>query len=116
MKNQIQLTAAAAQKINLLAEEEGNANLGLRVYIEGGGCSGFKYGLTLEDVRDGVDPEDSQLFELQGVKVAVDLMSLQYLSGAEIDYLNDIEGERFIIRNPSAKTTCGCGSSFSIDG
>ncbi len=91
-------------------EQEGNADLKLRVYISGGGCSGFQYGFTFDDaVQDG----DTEI-ENRGVTLLVDPMSVQYLTGAEIDYKEDLSGSQFIIRNPNASTTCGCGSSFSV--
>ncbi len=102
-------TDAAANKVSGLIHEEGNDNLKLRVYITGGGCSGFQYGFTFdEEIAD----DDVQI-EKQGVMLLIDSMSYQYLNKAEIDYAKDAQGERFIIRNPNAKTTCGCGSSFS---
>jgi iron-sulfur cluster insertion protein len=102
-------TDAAARKVGELIREEGNPNLMLRVFVSGGGCSGFQYGFTFdESVEDG----DSQ-FANQGVTLLVDPLSFQYLLGAEIDYREDLEGAQFVIRNPNAKTTCGCGSSFS---
>ena len=106
----IVFTDAAASKVGELIREEDNPNLMLRVLISGGGCSGFQYGFTFDDtVEDG----DSQV-ENQGVKLLVDPMSVQYLMGAEIDYKEDLQGAQFIIRNPNAQTTCGCGSSFSV--
>ena len=90
--------------------EEGNNNLKLRVFVQGGGCSGFQYGFTFdEDVN-----EDDTTLEKNGVALLVDPMSFQYLVGAEIDYKEDIEGSQFVIRNPNASSTCGCGSSFSV--
>jgi iron-sulfur cluster insertion protein len=106
----IVFTDAAANKVSELIREEDNPELMLRVFISGGGCSGFQYGFTFdESVEDG----DSQV-ENQGVKLLVDPMSVQYLMGAEIDYKEDLQGAQFIIRNPNAQTTCGCGSSFSV--
>lgn len=103
-------TDAAARKVHALIQEEENPRLKLRVFIAGGGCSGFQYGFTFdEDLQDG----DTQV-ENQGVTLLVDPMSIQYLLGAEIDYKDDLEGAQFIIRNPNAATTCGCGSSFSV--
>ncbi len=103
-------TDAAASKVGELIAEEDNSNLKLRVFISGGGCSGFQYGFTFdEDVEDG----DSQV-ENQGVMLLIDPMSVQYLMGAEIDYKEDLQGAQFIIRNPNAQTTCGCGSSFTV--
>lgn len=102
-------TEAAALKVKGLIENEGNDALKLRVYITGGGCSGFQYGFTFdEEIEDG----DTSV-EKSGVTLLVDPMSFQYLEGAEIDYKNDLNGEQFVIRNPNATTTCGCGSSFS---
>ena len=103
-------TDAAALKVADLIEKEGNSELMLRVFISGGGCSGFQYGFTFEEeLGDG----DARV-QNQGVTLLVDPMSVQYLMGAEIDYKEDLEGSRFVIRNPNAKTTCGCGSSFSV--
>ncbi len=103
-------TDAAAHKVGELIGEEDNPNLMLRVFISGGGCSGFQYGFTFdESVEDG----DSQV-ENQGVTLLIDPMSVQYLMGAEIDYKEDLQGAQFIIRNPNAQTTCGCGSSFTV--
>jgi iron-sulfur cluster insertion protein len=102
-------TEAAAVKVKGLIDDEGNDNLKLRVYISGGGCSGFQYGFTFdENIEDG-----DTTVEKEGVMLLVDPMSFQYLQGAEIDYKNDLNGEQFVIRNPNATTTCGCGSSFS---
>ncbi len=106
----IVFTDAAATKVSELIAEEDNPNLMLRVFISGGGCSGFQYGFTFdEDIEDG----DSQV-ENQGVTLLVDPMSVQYLMGAEIDYKEDLQGAQFIIRNPNAQTTCGCGQSFTV--
>jgi len=103
-------TDAAAIKVSQLITDEGNPNLKLRVFISGGGCSGFQYGFTFDEkLEDG----DTRV-ENQGVTLLVDPMSIQYLAGAEIDYKEDLEGARFVIRNPNAATTCGCGSSFSV--
>ena len=102
-------TDAAARKVGELIREEGNPNLMLRVFVSGGGCSGFQYGFTFdESVEDG----DAQIANM-GVTLLVDPLSFQYLVGAEIDYREDLEGAQFVIRNPNAKTTCGCGSSFA---
>ncbi len=103
-------TDAAATKVSELLEDEDNPELKLRVYISGGGCSGFQYGFTFDEA---VEEGDSQV-ENQGVTLIVDPMSVQYLMGAEIDYKEDISGAQFIIRNPNAQTTCGCGQSFSV--
>ncbi len=102
-------TEAAADKVKNLIEEEKNDSLKLRVFVSGGGCSGFQYGFTFdENIQDG----DTQV-EKNGVTLLVDPMSFQYLTGAEIDYKEDLEGSQFVIKNPNATTTCGCGSSFS---
>ena len=102
-------TDAAASKVGELIEEEQNPELKLRVFISGGGCSGFQYGFTFdENIEDG----DSQVVN-QGVTLVIDPMSVQYLMGAEIDYKEDLQGAQFIIRNPNATTTCGCGQSFT---
>ena len=102
-------TEAAATKVRSLIEEENNTKLKLRVFVSGGGCSGFQYGFTFdENVQDG----DTSV-EQCGVTLLVDPMSFQYLAGAEIDYTEGLEGAQFVIRNPNATTTCGCGSSFS---
>ena len=106
----LNFSKAAAQKVGQLIEAEGNADLKLRVYISGGGCSGFKYGFTFaEEIQEG----DTEVVNC-GVTLLVDPMSVQYLMGAEIDYKDDLSGAQFIIRNPNATTTCGCGSSFSV--
>jgi iron-sulfur cluster insertion protein len=106
----INFTTAAARKVGQLIEQEGNPALKLRVYIQGGGCSGFQYGFTFdEEIQDG----DTEIDKL-GVKLVVDPLSVQYLEGAEIDFREDLSGAQFIIRNPNATTTCGCGSSFSV--
>jgi len=109
MANPIVFSDSAAQKVAGLIQEEGNENLKLRVYISGGGCSGFQYGFTFDEEVN----EDDTLIENGGVTVLIDSMSIQYLSGAEIDYKDDLSGAQFVIRNPNASTTCGCGSSFS---
>jgi iron-sulfur cluster insertion protein len=102
-------TEAAARKVHELILEEGNPELKLRVYISGGGCSGFQYGFTFDEAR----AEDDFALDREGVTLLVDPLSLQYLTGAEIDYAENLSGSQFVIRNPNAKTTCGCGSSFS---
>jgi iron-sulfur cluster insertion protein len=104
------LTDAAAARIRKLVEEEGNPNLKLRVMVQGGGCSGFQYGFEFDE---NVGDDDVQI-ENDGVIMLIDSMSSQYLAGAEVDYLEGLEGARFVINNPNAKSTCGCGSSFSI--
>jgi iron-sulfur cluster insertion protein len=102
-------TDAAATKVGELIREEGNPNLKLRVFVSGGGCSGFQYGFTFDENEE----EGDTTVENQGVRLLIDPMSFQYLAGAEIDYKEDLEGAQFVIRNPNATTTCGCGSSFS---
>jgi iron-sulfur cluster insertion protein len=109
------LTDHAAAKVFELIEEEGNFNLKLRVYVTGGGCSGFQYGFTFDEAIQSDDTVITKPVSTSTVKLLVDAMSFQYLVGAEIDYKEDIEGEQFIIRNPNAKTTCGCGSSFTTE-
>lgn len=115
----LNFTQAAASKVFDLIQEEGNLALNLRVYITGGGCSGFQYGFTFDETINSDDSVFTQAVnhgESQAaVKLLVDSLSIQYLAGAEIDYKEDIEGEQFIIRNPNAKTTCGCGSSFTVE-
>lgn len=107
----INFSEAAANKVKELIEEEENTNLKLRVFITGGGCSGFQYGFTFDEE---VNDDDFQL-EKNGVTLLVDAMSMQYLEEAEIDYKDDLSGSQFVIRNPNAVTTCGCGSSFSVE-
>lgn len=103
-------TEQAAAKVKKLIDEEANPNLMLRVYVSGGGCSGFQYGFTFEEN----ETEGDTRIVKDGVVLLVDPMSFQYLVGAEVDYKDDLEGARFVINNPNAQTTCGCGSSFSI--
>ena len=108
-------TESAASKVWDLIQDEDNLDLNLRVYITGGGCSGFQYGFTFDDDIKADDQVVSQVVaENNTVKLLIDPLSYQYLLGAEIDYVESLEGEQFIIRNPNAKTTCGCGSSFSV--
>ena len=102
-------TDSAAAKVADLIAEEGNTDLKLRVFVQGGGRSGFQYGFTFDEAVN----EDDTTFEKNGVTLLVDSMSFQYLVGAEIDYKEDINGSQFVIKNPNASTTCGCGSSFS---
>ncbi len=106
----IKFTDNAAAKVSELIAEEGNDDLKLRVYVSGGGCSGFQYGFTFDEESN----EDDTLIEKNGVTVLIDAMSIDYLRGAEIDYKEDVSGSQFVIRNPNASTTCGCGSSFSV--
>ncbi|CAH2896371.1 MAG: Iron-sulfur cluster insertion protein ErpA [uncultured Paraburkholderia sp.] len=103
-------TDAAADKVKQLIEEEGNADLKLRVFVQGGGCSGFQYGFAFDEAVN----EDDTVMNKSGVQLLIDSMSYQYLVGAEIDYKDDINGAQFVIKNPNATTTCGCGSSFSV--
>ena len=113
----IYFSVSAADKVASLIAEEDNPNLNLRVFVSGGGCSGFQYGFTFDEIIQ----EDDTIIEQQctdkqlSVKLLVDSMSYQYLNEAEIDYVEGIQGAQFVIRNPNAKTTCGCGSSFSMD-
>ena len=100
----------AANKVKQLIEEEGNPELKLRVLVTGGGCSGFQYGFTFDEAR----AEDDFAVDKDGVTLLVDPLSVQYLAGAEIDYSESLTGAQFVIRNPNAKTTCGCGSSFTV--
>jgi len=102
-------TDSAAQKVAQLIEEEGNPDLKLRVFVQGGGCSGFQYGFTFDEIVN----EDDTTMVKNGVQLLIDSMSYQYLVGAEIDYKDDLEGAQFVIKNPQATSTCGCGSSFS---
>ena len=102
-------TDSAAAKVADLIAEEGNPELKLRVFVQGGGCSGFQYGFTFDDAVN----EDDTAFDKNGVTLLVDSMSFQYLVGAKIDYKEDSNGSQFVIKNPNATTTCGCGSSFS---
>ena len=110
MAEAIIFSDSAAKKVGDLITEEGNDDLKLRVYISGGGCSGFQYGFTFDEEVN----EDDTTIENGGVTVLIDAMSVQYLTGAEIDYKEDVSGAQFVIRNPNAATTCGCGSSFSV--
>ena len=103
-------TENAAKKVKELIEEEGSPDLKLRVFVSGGGCSGFQYGFTFEEE---VNEDDTQV-QKDTVTLLIDPMSLQYLMGAEIDYTDSLQGSQFVIRNPQATTTCGCGSSFSV--
>ena len=109
MPDPLVFTDAAAAKVKQLIDEEGNSELKLRVFVSGGGCSGFQYGFTFDEATG----EDDTSLQKGGVTLLVDPMSLQYLAGAQIDYQEGIEGAQFVIKNPSATSTCGCGSSFS---
>ncbi|MEX2327686.1 MAG: iron-sulfur cluster insertion protein ErpA [Pseudomonadales bacterium] len=106
----MKFTNSAARKVKDLIEEEENANLKLRVFVTGGGCSGFEYGFTFdEDLED-----DDTTIENAGVQLVIDALSFQYLAGAEIDFKEDLQGSRFVVTNPNASTTCGCGNSFAV--
>ena len=102
-------TDSAAAKVKELIDEEGNPALKLRVFVQGGGCSGFQYGFTFDEETN----DDDTVMEKGGVTLLIDAMSFQYLVGAEIDYKEDLQGAQFVIKNPNASSTCGCGSSFS---
>lgn len=106
----VYVTPSAIAKVKSLVEEEDNPDLKLRVYVTGGGCSGFQYGFTFDEVV----AEDDSIVENEGVKVVVDAMSYPYLVGAKVDYEEGLQGSKFVIQNPNASSTCGCGSSFSI--
>jgi iron-sulfur cluster insertion protein len=106
----ITITDTVDTKVTELIQEENNPNLNLRVFVQGGGCSGFSYGFTFDEDQN----EDDFIIEKNGVKYLVDAMSMQYLQGAVIDFKSTFEGEQFVISNPNAQTTCGCGSSFSV--
>lgn len=110
MPQLLTFTNAAAAKVKDLLIDEGNPDLKLRVFVQGGGCSGFQYGFAFDETIN----DDDTTIDNDGVQLLVDPMSFQYLVGAEIDYKEDIEGSQFVIRNPNANTTCGCGSSFSV--
>jgi iron-sulfur cluster insertion protein len=106
----ITISASAKTKIKDLLYEEDNPNLSLRTFVQGGGCSGFSYGFTFDEITN----EDDFEIPLDEFKILVDSMSMQYLQGAEIDYKEDLAGSQFSIKNPNATTTCGCGSSFGV--
>ena len=108
--NEIRLSDKAVSKVRALVEDEGNPGLKLRVYITGGGCSGFQYGFSFDETVS----EDDMVVERDGVTALIDAMSYQYLVGSEVDYSEGLEGSRFVVNNPNAVTTCGCGASFSI--
>jgi iron-sulfur cluster insertion protein len=103
-------TDSAASKVKELITEENNPNLKLRIFVSGGGCSGFQYGFSFDE---NIADDDTRV-ERNGVTLVIDPMSFQYLMGAEIDYQEGLDGSRFVIKNPNAQTTCGCGSSFSV--
>ena len=106
----LNFTDSAANKVKALIEEEGNPDLKLRVFVTGGGCSGFQYGFTFDEVQN----DDDTVMQKNGVTLLIDAMSMQYMMGAEIDYTEGLEGAQFVIKNPTAVSTCGCGSSFSV--
>lgn len=106
----LKVSPAAVDKVKRLVEQEQNQQLCLRVYVTGGGCSGFQYGFSFDDQV----AEDDTVIEKDGVKVLLDPLSYPYLAGSEVDYEEGLQGSRFIIQNPNAKSTCGCGSSFSV--
>lgn len=110
MGDSIAFTNSAAEKVADLIAEEGNPGLKLRVFVQGGGCSGFQYGFTFDEIAN----DDDTTVTKNNVSLLIDPMSLQYLIGAEIDYKDDLAGSQFIIKNPNAQSTCGCGSSFSV--
>jgi len=110
MQTDLKITGSAVDRISELLATRDNPDLKLRVYIQGGGCSGFQYGFQFDEVQQ----DDDISVEQSGINVLVDMLSLQYLSGAEIDYKDDLLGSRFLVNNPNASATCGCGSSFSI--
>lgn len=106
----VNFTDTAANKVKALVEEEKNPGLKLRVSVDGGGCSGFQYGFTFDENIN----KDDTVIEKNGATLLIDVSSMQYLNGAEVDYLEGLEGARFVVNNPNAKSTCGCGSSFSV--
>ncbi|WP_250658857.1 iron-sulfur cluster insertion protein ErpA [Alkalimarinus coralli] len=110
MPDPLVFTDAAASKVKSLIEEEGNPELKLRVFVTGGGCSGFQYGFTFDEAM----ADDDTAIEKEGVLLLVDPMSYQYLVGATVDYSEGLQGSQFVVNNPNASSTCGCGSSFSI--
>ncbi|MEZ5653586.1 MAG: iron-sulfur cluster insertion protein ErpA [Burkholderiaceae bacterium] len=110
MPDPLVFTDSAAAKVRELIDEEGNEALKLRVFVQGGGCSGFQYGFTFDEET----ADDDTIMQKGGVTLLIDAMSYQYLVGAEIDYKEDLQGAQFVIKNPNATTTCGCGSSFSV--
>jgi iron-sulfur cluster insertion protein len=110
MESPLIFTDSAANKVKSLIDEEGNPDLKLRVFVSGGGCSGFQYGFTFDEVTN----DDDTVLEKNGVTLLIDSMSFQYLLGAEIDYSEGLEGAQFVIKNPNAVSTCGCGSSFTV--
>lgn len=110
----ISITQTAVDKVKSLIEEENNLDLKLRIFIQGGGCSGFQYGFSFEEKKEDDDIVIEKESENFKVNFLIDTMSIQYLSGASIDFVSNLEGEQFVIKNPNAATSCGCGSSFSV--
>jgi len=110
MQTLVTMTPNAVKKITALLAEENNPALNLRIFVQGGGCSGFQYGFTFDEMVN----EDDFSLDIDGARLLVDSMSSQYLQGAEIDYTESLAGSQFAIRNPNAQTSCGCGSSFSV--
>lgn len=110
MPSPLVFSDSAADKVKALIVEEGNDDLKLRVFVTGGGCSGLQYGFTFDEITN----EDDTILEKKGVHLLIDPMSYQYLIGAEIDYTEGLEGAQFVIKNPGATSTCGCGSSFAV--
>jgi iron-sulfur cluster insertion protein len=108
----VTVTALAAEKINELLAEEQKSGTGLRVFVQGGGCSGFQYGLMIEE--NGAQPDADKVIQSNGVTLYIDPISIRYLTGAEVDFVDSVAGGGFTIRNPNAKTTCGCGQSFTV--
>ncbi len=107
----VSLTASAAEKVHELLDQESGAELGLRIFVAGGGCSGLQYGMTLDETQDG-----DEVFETNGVRILIDEMSSQYVSGSEFDYVDSLMGAGFTVNNPNAVSTCGCGHSFRTAG
>lgn len=114
MEESIVITESVVKKVNELIAEEGQSDLKLRIFVQGGGCSGFQYGFTFDEIANEDDFTFEKSIEQSKVCFLVDSMSLQYLQGATIDYVEDLQGAQFVIKNPNATTTCGCGSSFSV--
>ena len=112
MSGLINVTSTAATKIHALLSEEDKQQAGLRVFVQGGGCSGFQYDLMIEEGEG--DAESDRVFESNGIKLFVDPISIRYLTGAEVDFVDNLTGGGFTIKNPNAKSTCGCGSSFGV--
>lgn len=114
MDENIVITESVVKKVNELISEEGQPELKLRIFVQGGGCSGFQYGFTFDEIANDDDFTFEKSVNESKVAFLVDSMSFQYLQGATIDYVEDLQGAQFVIRNPNATTTCGCGSSFSV--